>query len=311
MKYIIYTLLLSVSFGLTGCMEPDITVDLLEGDVLMDASINQPEKYLVSAKYPSPTATDLSKHIILAIHGYSASTFEWDEFRAWSDSTGPYRISQVLLAGHGTTYEEFKSSTWKDWRSAITEEYEKLEALGYTKISLVGSSTGGPLLLEMVSSGYFDTHTPPKNIFLIDPIVVSSTKLQSIAGIVGPMLGYVSADTKGEEKKYWYSFRPQETIRELNAVMDVVKMDLQKGFSLPTGTYLKSFHSKNDPTASSTSTVLIYKGLTTSSGNPIDVEIMESDIHVFTRLNLRRTSLTELQIANQEHAFNEMKNRLD
>jgi hypothetical protein len=36
----------------------------------------------VSAKYLIP-ATDLDKHIILAVHGYSATTFEWQEFADW------------------------------------------------------------------------------------------------------------------------------------------------------------------------------------------------------------------------------------
>jgi carboxylesterase len=37
----------------------------------------------VSEKYPNPTASDLDKHIILAVHGYSASTFG-EEFADWS-----------------------------------------------------------------------------------------------------------------------------------------------------------------------------------------------------------------------------------
>jgi hypothetical protein len=50
-------------------------------------------------------------------------------------------------------------------------EYEKLEALGYTKNSIVGSSTGGTLLLELISSGYFNSHLHPTNLFLVDAIV--------------------------------------------------------------------------------------------------------------------------------------------
>jgi carboxylesterase len=79
---------------------------------------------------------------------------------------------QVLLDGHGRDYESFKASTWQDWSSSIKREYEKLEALGYTKISIVGSSTGGTLLLELVSSGYFNSHLHPTNLFLVDAIVV-------------------------------------------------------------------------------------------------------------------------------------------
>ncbi|MFT4754437.1 MAG: hypothetical protein ACI85Q_001996 [Salibacteraceae bacterium] len=65
----------------------------------------------------------------------------------------------------------------------------RIGKLGYTKISFVGYSTGGFLLIELVSSGYFDGHVNPLNIFLIDPIVAPSIKLPSLAGLIGPMLG--------------------------------------------------------------------------------------------------------------------------
>lgn len=295
-----------------GCdKQPDITDDLLDGDVIFDASLYTPENFLVSAKYPNPSADDLDRHVIIAAHGYSASTFEWQEFADWSaQNQERYRVSQVLLGGHGRTYEEFKNSSWEDWKSAITEEYEKLEELGYTKISFVGSSTGGPLFLELLSSDFFNSHIHPKNVFLIDPIVVSSVKLQSIAGIVGPMLGYIETEQTAEENKYWYRFRPQETVTELNTLMKIVRKKLEQGFSLPSGTYLKSYHAKNDPVASSASTVLIYKGLKNDNGTDIEVEIMNSEIHVFTRLALRG-SVSTLEKENQEHAFMEMSIRLN
>src|SRR6478736_6023913 len=84
-----------------SCSGPNITDDLLDGDVIFDPSLYQPEEFLVSAKYPNPTAADLDKHIILAIHGYSATTFEWQEFKNWSVNNSSYRVSQVLLDGHG------------------------------------------------------------------------------------------------------------------------------------------------------------------------------------------------------------------
>jgi hypothetical protein len=66
-----------------SCSDPAITDDLLDGNVIFDPSLYNPEQFLVSAKYPNPTA-DLDKHIILAVHGYSATTFEWQEFADWS-----------------------------------------------------------------------------------------------------------------------------------------------------------------------------------------------------------------------------------
>jgi carboxylesterase len=303
------TVFLLLIIGLYGCKDPDITDDLLDGDIVFDASLYQPEQFLVSAKYPNPTAQDLNKHIIIAVHGYSASTFEWQEFQDWTDTNATYRVSQVLLGGHGRTYVDFKNATWKDWSSAISDEYEKLEDLGYTKISLVGSSTGGPLLIEALSSGYFNNKINPKNVFLIDPIIVGSSKLQSIAGIVGPMLGYVEASVENGSEKYWYKFRPHETVTQLNNLMTLARKELENGIKLPSSTYMKVYHSKNDPTASSTSTVMIYKGLKTYTGNSIDVEIMDSEIHVFTRLALRN-DVTSKDRANQTHAFDEMLKRL-
>ena len=292
-----------------GCdKSPEIEDTMLDSNFIFDPSINNPEEFLVSAAYPTPTAADLEKHIIIAVHGYTSTTFEWSEFREWSTDPA-YRISQVLLGGHGTSYEDFKASKWEDWAESIQLEYETLMALGYTKISLVGSSTGGALLLELVRSDYFDDKLSPKNIFLIDTIVVPSSKLQSIAGIVGPMLVFIETDQTTEEDAYWYHFRPQETISELNELMKKVRKGLEDGFSLPTDTYMKVFHSKHDPTANSLSSVLIYTGLKTSNGDNIDVQIMNSDIHVFTRLKLRDT-VSPLNLANQEDAFSQMAGRL-
>ena len=160
----------------------------------------------------------------------------------------------------------------------------------------------------MISSGYFGNHLKPKNIFLIDPIVVPTSKLQSIAGIVGPMLVYVESSQEPGEEKYWYRFRPQETINELNDLMKVVRKDLEDGIVAPAGTYIKAFHSKHDPVASTTSTVLLYKGLTLSNGNKIDAQIMDSEIHVFTRLSLR-PAVSTLEKANQLDAFEQMASR--
>jgi len=298
-----------VSVFLLGCNKtPTLEDYMLDGDVIFDPSINNPEEFLVSAKYPNPSPEDLDKHIIIAAHGYTATTFEWSEFNEWStDST--YRISQVLLGGHGRTYEAFKASTWEDWAESLKQEYETLEALGYKKISFVGSSAGATLLLELIRLDYFDTRLNPKNVFLIDPIVASSVKLQSIAGILGPMLIYVENDQSSEYDKYWYRFKPHETVSELNELMKNVRKGLEDGFSLPNNTYMKVFHSKHDPTANSLSSVLIYRGLTNSNGNNIDIQIMDSDIHVFTRLKLLE-SVTQLNISNQEDAFLQMAQKL-
>ena len=60
-----------------SCSDPVITDDLLDGNVIFDPSLYNPEQFLVSAKYPTPTQADLNKHIILFILCFSATNFEW------------------------------------------------------------------------------------------------------------------------------------------------------------------------------------------------------------------------------------------
>jgi carboxylesterase len=55
------------------------------------------------------------------------------EFADWSAPSSSYRISQVLLDGHGRDYGRLKLPHGK---TGLFKEYEKLEALGY-KISMM------------------------------------------------------------------------------------------------------------------------------------------------------------------------------
>ncbi|MDZ7372137.1 MAG: esterase, partial [candidate division KSB1 bacterium] len=191
---------------------------MLDGEKIFDPSLYTPEKYLVSAANPHPTEADLQTPVIIAAHGYSATTFEWDELRAWSREHGGFLLSQVLLGGHGRTYQEFKRSTWRDWQTPILEEYQKLEQLGYRKISLLGSSTGCALMLELAASRAFDGRQTPRHFIFIDPIVIPSDKLLSLVDFVGPMLGYTETSPTPEEEGKWYHYRPYETLQELNQV---------------------------------------------------------------------------------------------
>lgn len=304
MKNILIAFIL-LSF-LAGCKKtPNISDDYLGGGTILDSSIYNPENYLLSASNPNPTAAEAQKPVIIACHGYSASTFEWDEFRTWSAGRTDYYISQVLLAGHGRTYEDFKKSTWHDWQASIKNEYNKLVNAGYKNINFAASSTSCTLLLEMIHEGFFNNATTTVHIFLVDPVVIPSDKTLSLIGIVGPMLGYVTADDAPGEEKFYYHYRPQETLQQLEDVLNVVRKELQEGFTLPENVYLKLYKSKRDPTADPVSAVLIYNGIKTKNGNHIDLDFINSDLHVFTRLNLVPNS-TPLDRQNQVYAFSDI-----
>ena len=303
MKIII--LLISLCF-LSCNRSPSITDQDLDGNVLFDLSLYQPEKYLVSAYKPNPSDKEKQIPVLIAAHGYSASTFEWDELRKYADSVkSGILISQVLLGGHGRTYEDFKNSTWRDWQESILLEYKKLVQAGYTNISFIGSSTGCPLILNLLYENSL-SQIPPNQILLIDPIIIPSNKILSLAGIVGPMIGYTSVDFDSElERKHWYHYRPQETLQELLDIITVVRKELESGIALPALTDLSIYKSKYDEVADRISGVLIYNGIESNSMNSKEIDMVNSHIHVMTRLQ-GRNNITDNDISIQKMIFNQI-----
>jgi len=303
---IFFMALAIVALGLSACSKsPDINnATMLDGDQIFDPSIYNPTKYLVSAAIANPSAAQKNSPVVIAVHGYSATTFEWDEFRTYADSKGNILVSQVLLGGHGRTYEDFKSSTWEDWQEPILTEYNDLRAKGYTNINFAGSSTACPLVLDLIKKGKIGANGM-NHIFLVDPIVISSDKLLTMIGLVGPMMGYTEATNTVAEEGHYYHFRPQETLKQLLLLTEKVRKDLQAGFNMPAGIRMKVYKSIKDPVADPVSAVLIYKGLKNSNGSNIDIEMLQSELHVVTRLN-GRDNITQHDRDIQLHVFDDI-----
>jgi len=212
MKKLIILLLLN--FLISSCSDdPSISGEMLGGGEVFDPSLYVSEEFLVSYKKPNPTSEEALIPVIIVSHGYTATTFEWNEFKDFSENRNGILISQVLLGGHGKNYEDFKNSTWRDWQRPIIEEYSRLVEAGYKNISFLGSSTSGALYLELLSDNFFKGKLAPNQILLVDPIVIPSNKTLSLIHIFGPMLGYLEEDQTSEEDKVYYRFRPQETLR--------------------------------------------------------------------------------------------------
>lgn len=282
---------------------------MLDGDQIFDASLYHPENFLASAYLANASPQQLNTPIIVVAHGYSATTFEWDELRTLSNSDTSFYVSQVLLGGHGRTYQDFLNASWKDWQSSIMDEYTKLSNLGFKKIYLAGSSTGAPLIINLVKSGYFNSLTKPKGIFLIDPIVVSSNKTLTMVGLLGPILGYTTVKLDTGEMGHWYVYRPQETLKQLMSLINQTRKDLEDGITLPEGTTLKVYKSTKDEVADAVSALLIYKGMKLANGGKIEVEMVDSKLHVYTRLK-GRNSVSANDISLQLKTFNEMKSKM-
>ncbi|MDB5049153.1 MAG: esterase/lipase-like protein [Fibrobacteres bacterium] len=266
---------------------------------------------LVSHRFPTPSDSDkAAKHVIIAVHGFTASTYEWEEFKGFAEDTvnghGRSLISLVLLGGHGTNLDAFQSSSWKDWGKPILTEYDTLVKQGYQNISFACASTGCALLMQYIADGQLATGPAPKWFFLIDPIVVPSEKLLSLVDLVGPILGNSPNPGSDEENRHWYVNRPQEDLKELYTLVNRVKNQLESGFELPKNTNAKVYKSLHDQSADPVGALLIYKGMRKSDGSHIEAEMLDSRLHVVTRLKGRDPEPSAADSALQLRVFKEM-----
>jgi carboxylesterase len=307
----IFKILFFSIFILSACNKlPPMDDNMLDSGEIPYDYFTHPDSFLVSAAFPSPTPQQLQTPVVIAVHGYSSTTSEWDEFKNFADSNSvkKFYVSRVLLGGHGLSYVAFKNATWEDWQAPIIKEYKKLDSTGFTNISLAGSSTGGPLILEMMYSGKIkECIHQPKHLFLVDPIIIPSSKLLSVVDIIGPFVPYVKTDLDSAEQGHYYQYRPQESLNQLLDIIDLVRKKLEDGITFSANTSLNVYKSERDDAADPVGAVLLYKGIRLSNGEHITVEMENSSLHVFTYLEYRENvTMQDRQL--QKKVFNEIAN---
>ena len=299
-------LLLAISCSKEGKQPPIDNQKDLDGTIIQDSSIVYPERFLLSAAMPAMLNPDLNRPVLICAHGFSATTFEWLEMRDYAKSNGFY-TSLVLLGGHGTNYNDFKDARWEDWQQPIIEEYNKLIDLGFTNVSIVGSSTGAALVLDALYENKLYTGFL-NSVFLIDPIVIPSNKSLSLVKVLGPLLSYTETTFTSDEVGFWYRFRPYQALDQLNDLTKKVRKKLEKGIDeFPSNMQIIVYKAQKDNAADPISAVLIEKGINSDTKN--NIRMIDSDLHVFTRLK-GRLDVTEKDQLNQTNAFEAIKNVL-
>jgi carboxylesterase len=309
-KFLVY-ILLSLIF-LQACKKEDKMPPIneavdLDGMLINDSSLANPAGFLLSAAAQQMPQVDKNKAVVIAVHGFTATTFEWLEFSEFAENNDFY-VSRILLGGHGRNYETFKNSTWENWQEPMIAEYNLLRSMGFTNISLAAVSTGCPVILDAVSEGKLNPDVL-KNIYLIDPIIIPSNKSLSLIPVAGSLLGYSEAFPAEGENGFWYKYRPYQALQQLNDLTKKLRKDLEKGIKLPAGVNLWVFKSNQDDAADPLSAVLINKGIKKSNGENINVIVFESDLHVITRLR-GRGSFTARDIEIQQEVFKGIKQTL-
>ncbi|HEY9854821.1 MAG TPA: hypothetical protein V6D05_03720, partial [Stenomitos sp.] len=245
---------LTLLLGLvTGC---STTYPIQAGD--LDGGTHPASSKLVSQEFPNPSEAEKDQLVVVAAHGYTATTFELQPAAIYLRSQG-MRVSEVLLGAHGTSVQDFEKSTWKTWQAPIVDEYHALQSKGYRNIALLGTSTGCTLILEALSSGKISP--APKRVALVAPLIEIKNKMAGYAGLLDWFgMKYLDTNPKGDSVGNWYRFRPASTITSLVDLTEVMKARLRTGITLD-GTKTLVVQSDQDPTVDPVSAELLKQGL--------------------------------------------------
>jgi carboxylesterase len=268
----------------------------MDSPLTADPSLSDPS-FLVSTRTPAPTEADLDTPVIVAVHGFGASTYEWVELRDYAEQRGVY-VSLVLLGGHGRDLDVWVGTDENDWAEPILAELRALDALGYRHVSVAGSSTGGTLLVRALLHQALDGLRPPEQLMLVAPFIESLDKRLYVAPFIGPVLNNVPGNNTRDERELFYYNRPAPVFYPLMDLLNEVAGALRgPGVALPSGTRMTVWLG-DDPIVSPQSATLLLEGV--RGDHPVDFIAVTSDLHVHTR-GIARARVPEDAVQKDEN----------
>ena len=228
----------------------------MDSSLTKDIHFMNPNR-LVSVAIPAPTDDQKKQPVMVLVHGFSASTFEFEAFKsAVQEKVPSVLFSSVIMGGHGEDYHAFKSATFADWLAPITQEVTALAELGYSRIFLFGVSTGATgILHELITGRYEDV--PINHVFLMDTFIQPvDNRLHAL-----PVLKHVVTNTHSGavtpiEKRHWYVNRPTAALLELLTLIKRVRARLKQPLG-GTDVDMTLFTAEFDPVGRSSGTTTI------------------------------------------------------
>lgn len=281
-KWIWIPLIGLITGGYMALRTPVIYEDTwMDSPLTRDISLENPD-HILSQRYPNPTPEILQRPVIIACHGYTASTFEWLELKTFAESRSDVLVSLVPLGGHGRDVHRFAESSWEDWGQPILDEYNALIKKGYRNINFIGSSAGALLLAHYLASGAFSDH-PPGSIVLVDPFLIPQRKELSLIPYLGWLIGNIPAsETRNPVmRRHWYNNHPVATLKELHELIQTVATEIEVGLPLP-ATTLVIYQSSGDRVSDPDGAWQLARKFYYNDGKPVQLNIIHSPHHVFT-----------------------------
>ncbi|MHA3963429.1 MAG: alpha/beta hydrolase [Candidatus Thorarchaeota archaeon SMTZ1-45] len=132
----------------------------------------------------------------LLVHGFCASSDELGTLGKYLADNGHASFA-VQLAGHGTTPEDLKATSWRDWLESARKGLNIIQSWGSKYIFVVGFSMGG-LLSILLSSEEKDID----GLILIAPALKISGFTPKLVPILKYLIKYREIDVEAVQRVY-------------------------------------------------------------------------------------------------------------
>ena len=204
---------------------------------------------------------------IILVHGLTASPWETRELGERLAAEG-YNVYGVLLAGHGTDRSELRKTKWQDWHSSLKNAYEAMSYIS-DKIYVIGVSSGGSLGIMLAEENKVDGI-----VCLACPVYLKNKNTRLIP-LIKHFYWYQKRELTEEEKKYYYEYRPLESIEQLEKLISTYSFSLAE-VNMP----IMIIQNKGDPTVDPESAEFIFEKIRSPDKQKI---YFEGNYHVLTR----------------------------
>ena len=223
-----------------------------------------------------PDLAQQAKTVIVTTHGFAATPFENHYLLDWLCQSERYLGSRVMLGAHGESVEAFRQASWQDWQAPLERELRALEQLGYRDQVVITTSTGGTLLLDLLSRNHFPAI---RKLVMVAPIIEPFDKVMRAApfgrrsGLIGSIANTFDDDWIG----CWYRELPISAIEQLDLLTRRVRALLRRGLKLPSELQVLIVQSRRDIIVDRRSAFAIADGL---SQNHVELLLLDSQWHL-------------------------------
>ncbi len=149
---------------------------------------------------------------VLVLHGFTGSTFSMRPVAQFFADQG-YAVEMPLLPGHGTTWQDMNTYSYRDWVQAVDEAYWRLRQQK-RQVIVFGLSMGGTLALLQAARRDVDA------VIAVNPFVKDMKPTMRFAHLLAkftPTLDAIGSDIKmPDTDEHGYQATPLLSVRQLH-----------------------------------------------------------------------------------------------